>query len=153
MSFSRLIARLFMVPIGLILALLAAGIFLGFALLAMDPQFAATGPDPVFENVFSIFSGVFIAGIFGSIGFYPILIGLVVAEIFSWRSLFVYLAYGLALSLFAFHAPGEQVDNLAIALDIRAMAAGLVGGFVYWLVAGRGAGIVKRTLSNKPRDL
>ncbi|WP_114008309.1 hypothetical protein [Cohaesibacter intestini] len=153
MSLSRIIARLFMVPIGLILALLAAGVFLGFALLAMDPNFAGPGPDPVFENVFSVFTGVFIAGIFGSIGFYPILLGLIVAEILSWRSLFVYLAYGLILSLFAFHAPGERVDELAIALDIRAMAAGLVGGFVYWLVAGRGAGIVKRTLTNKPRNL
>lgn len=153
MSFSRLIARLFMVPIGLILALLAAGIFLAFALLAMDPAAVGSGPDPMFENVFSIFSGVFIASIFGSIGFYPILLGLIVAEFFSWRNLWIYLAYGLALSLFAFHAPGEPVDDIAIALDIRAMAAGLVGGFTYWLVAGRGAGIVKRTLTNQPKNL
>ena len=150
MSFSRLLARLMMVPFGLILAILAAGIFLSFAVFSMEP--AATS-DPNIESIFTLFTGVFLAGVLGSAAFYPAILGLMVAEFFSWRSLWVYLGFGLALSLFATHAPGEPLDSLAIALDVRAMAAGLIGGFVYWLIAGRGAGIVKRTHDNRPQNL
>ena len=150
MSFSRLLARLFMVPIGLILAMLAAGIFLSFALLAMDPIDVA---HPEAQNMFAVFSGVVIATAFGSVAFYPALLGLIVAELLSWRSIWIYLGFGFALSFFAFRAPGEPADDIAIALDIRAVAAGLIGGFVYWLVAGRGAGIVKRTIENRPKCL
>ncbi|WP_146006482.1 hypothetical protein [Cohaesibacter celericrescens] len=150
MSFSRLLARLMMVPFGLILAILAAGIFLSFAVFSMDP---APASDPTVENAFTLFTGVFLAGTLGSIAFYPAILGLMITEFFSWRSLWIYLGFGLALSLFATHAPGEPVDSLAIALDMRALAAGLVGGFVYWLIAGRGAGIVQRTKDNRPKSL
>ena len=150
MSLPRLFARLLMVPFGLFMAILAAGIFLSFAVLSMQP---VQGANPEIHNVFAIFSGVFLASILGSATFYPAILGLIVAEFFSWRSLWIYLAYGLALSLFATHAPGEPVDALAIALDVRALAAGLIGGFIYWLIAGRGAGIVKRTSDNRPKNL
>ena len=150
MSLSRLLARLFMVPIGLILALLVAGIFLGFAVLAIQPVEAS---DPQIHNVFALFSGLFLAGTLGSFAFYPALFVLLFVELLSLRNLWIYLGFGLMLSFFAFHAPGEPVDNLAIALDMRAAAAGLVGGFTYWLVAGRGAGIVKRTLDNRPQNI
>ena len=159
MSLSRLIARIIMVPFGLVLALIAAGIFLSFALHAMEPMHMnqmATGPQGMpgeMEGVFTVFSGIFLASVMGSIAFYPAIIGLIVAEFFSLRSLWIYLLYGLVLSLFATHGPGEPVDSLAIALDIRAVAAGLIGGFVYWLVSGRGAGIVRRTLDNRPKNI
>nr|WP_321461501.1 hypothetical protein [uncultured Cohaesibacter sp.] len=151
MSLSRLIARIFMVPIGLFLAIMAASIFLGFALNSM---YGGPGMhhDPAVENIFAIFSGFVIAFPLGHFAFYPAILGLILAEFFSWRSIWIYLGYGLALSFFITHAPGEPVDALAIALDVRAMAAGLVGGFVYWLISGRGAGIVKRSLDNRPQN-
>ena len=152
MSFSRLLARTVMVPFGLVLAMLAAGIFLSFAVFSMDPS-GFHGGDPDVQNIFTIFSGVFLAGVMGSFAFYPALLGLLIAEFFSWRSLWFYLGYGLVLSLFATHSSGEPLDAMAVALDVRALAAGLIGGFVYWLVAGRGAGIVKRTLDNRPKNL
>lgn len=150
MSFSRLIARLMMVPLGLIAAILSVGLFLAFAILSIEPVPEA---DPAVHTIFTVFSGVTIASLFGSIALYPALLGVILCEFFSWRSIWVYLGFGLALSLFAFHAPAEPVDDIAMMLDLQAMAAGLIGGFVYWLIAGRGAGIVKRTLDNKPADL
>ena len=150
MSLSRLIARLVMVPVGLAFAILAASIFLSFAVLAMEPTQVG---DPVLENVFTIFSGFALAGIFGSAVFYPTILGLIIAELFSLRSLWLYLICGLGIAMLATRAPGEPMDQIAIGLDIRALASGLVGGFVYWLIAGRGAGIVKRTLDNKPKSL
>ena len=152
MSLSRLIARIFMVPIGLFLAIMAASIFLGFALNAMYPH-AGIYHDPAADNMFAIFSGFILAFPLGHIAFYPAILGLIIAEIFSWRSLWLYLGYGLVLSFFMTHVPGEPIDALAIALDVRALASGLIGGFVYWLIAGRGAGIVKRSLDNKPKNL
>ena len=150
MSFSRLLARMMMVPLGLIAAILSVGLFLAFAVLSIDP---VEGADPAIHTIFTIFSGLVIASLFGSLAVYPALAGIILAEFFSWRSVWVYLAFGLALSLFAFHAPDEPIDELAVTLDLQAMAAGLVGGFVYWLVAGRGAGFVKRTLDNKPQSI
>ncbi|WP_321336588.1 hypothetical protein [uncultured Cohaesibacter sp.] len=152
MSLSRLIARIVMVPIGLFLAIMAASIFLGFALNSMAPS-PGMYHDPAAENMFAIFSGFVLAFPLGHFAFYPAILGLIIAEIFSWRSIWVYLAYGLVLSFFITHSPGEPVDAMAIAIDIRAMAAGLIGGFVYWLIAGRGAGVVKRSLDNKPKSL
>lgn len=150
MSFSRLIARLMMVPLGLFCAILATGIFLAFALLTMDPHQVA---DPEIQSIFTLFWGVVIAAMLGPLSVTPTLAFLLVAELMSWRSLYIYLGFGLALSLFAFHIPQEAQDQVATALDMRAMASGLVGGFVYWLIAGRGAGIVKRDISNKPQSL
>ncbi|WP_316858249.1 hypothetical protein [uncultured Cohaesibacter sp.] len=150
MSFSRLIARIFMVPIGFVLAIIAAGIFLSFAIDYIEP---APGVDPTIHGFFMLYSSILITGIVGSLAFFPAIIGLIVAEIFSWRSIWFYLFFGLALSLFATHPEGETMDTLAFALDTRVMASGLIAGFVYWLVAGRGAGIVKRTLDNRPKPL
>lgn len=151
MSFSRILARLMMVPLGLIVAILSVGLFLSFAILSLDP---VEGTDPAIHTIFTIFSGVIIASLFGSLAAYPALAGIILAEFFSWRSVWVYLGFGLALSLFAFHTSEEPLDQLALTLDMQAMAAGLVGGFVYWLIAGRGAGITKRTLDdNRPKDL
>lgn len=150
MSLSRLIARLIMVPIGLVAAILAVGLFLGFALFSSDPHIAQ---NPEVQGFFTLFWGVVIASFLGNLTFVPTLGFILIAEIFSWRSLYVYLGFGFVLSLFAFHLPNEQQDALATTLDLQALAAGLVGGFVYWLVAGRGAGIVKRSLENKPQAL
>lgn len=151
MSFSRILARLMMVPVGLIAAILSVGLFLSFAILSLDPL---AGADPTANTIFTLFSGLIIASLFGSLAAYPALAGIILAELFSWRSLWIYLGFGLALSLFAFHTSDEPMDQLALTLDIQAMAAGLVGGFVYWLIAGRGAGITKRTLEgNRPKNL
>ncbi|MCV6545741.1 MAG: hypothetical protein OIF56_00400 [Cohaesibacter sp.] len=150
MSFSRLLARLMMVPLGLFCAILATGIFLAFALLTLDPHY---GTDPQLHSIFALFSGVVMAAMIGPFSVTPTLAFLLMAELLSWRSLYIYLGFGLTLSLFAFHVPTEAKDQMATDLDIRAMASGLVGGFVYWMIAGRGAGIVKRDANNKPLAL
>nr|WP_321455304.1 hypothetical protein [uncultured Cohaesibacter sp.] len=70
MSLSRLIARIFMVPIGLFLAIMAASIFLGFALNSMyhDP---AMLHDQTAKNMFAVFSGFMLAFPLGHFAFYP----------------------------------------------------------------------------------
>jgi hypothetical protein len=70
------------------------------------------------------------------------------AEGFAWRSILIYGALGgvLALSLsygldFAGYV-GNPDSFLAREREVLA-AAGIAGGFVYWLFAGRKAGVWK----------
>ena len=65
----------------------------------------------------------------------PAFIVIVLAELFGWRSVFFYLAVGGALGLLASAAHGVVWDTPDDRLLL--LAAGFVGGFVYWLIAGR----------------
>jgi hypothetical protein len=85
------------------------------------------------------------AAIIASIAFMPALLFVVLTEGFAWRSSILYAALGgaLALSLsygldFAGYV-GEPGNPLVHEREVFA-AAGIAGGFVYWLFAGRKAG-------------
>ncbi len=78
----------------------------------------------------------------------PALLVIALAEGFAWRSVLVYAVLGgvLALSLsygldFAGYA-GEPGSSLAREREVIA-AAGIAGGFIYWLLAGRRASVWK----------
>ncbi|MBL4785693.1 MAG: hypothetical protein JKY49_09710 [Cohaesibacteraceae bacterium] len=137
MSFGRLIARLFVVPFGLAIAILSAGLFLWAALLAMDP--AALGD----STVERILTGTIFAAftIFATAHMMPLIVfvAILCAEIFRWRSLYLYLALGSLAGLLAISGLSEPVEQN---IDLRLITTGLVGGLVYWLIAGRSAGIM-----------
>jgi hypothetical protein len=79
----------------------------------------------------------------------PALLIAVLTEAFAWRSSLVYAALGgviaLALSYGADFAGyfGEPGSDVAHEREVLA-AAGIAGGLVYWLLAGRNAGAWKR---------
>jgi hypothetical protein len=77
----------------------------------------------------------------GVISFLPALVIVVAAEIFRWRSLLFWLAAGGIVGVIASEVTRSWdglnfVDNLFT----LCLAAGFVGGFVYWLIAGRDSG-------------
>ncbi len=75
----------------------------------------------------------------GALAAVPAFIVIVLAELFGWRSVFLYLAVGGALGLFAGQLNGmlwDAADN-----PLLLPAAGFIGGLAYWLVAGRLAGL------------
>lgn len=78
----------------------------------------------------------------GAVAFFPALVAIVLGEAFSWRSALYYLAVGGAVGLIA-----DQIANVYGRFDLAErqtvilLAAGFVGGFTYWLIAGRLAGI------------
>jgi hypothetical protein len=83
-----------------------------------------------------------------AIAMVPSLLVIALAEGFAWRSILVYGVLGgvLALSLsygldFAGYV-GDPDSFLAREREVLA-AAGIAGGFVYWLFAGRKAGLWK----------
>jgi hypothetical protein len=88
------------------------------------------------------------AAAIAAIAMVPALLVIALAEGFAWRSILIYGALGgvLALSLsygldFAGYV-GNPDSFLAREREVLA-AAGIAGGFVYWLFAGRKAGVWK----------
>ena len=75
----------------------------------------------------------------------PAFVIIILAELFRWRSVFFYLIasalIGLAVGLASADQMEAQRENAAALLA----AVGAVGGFVYWLIAGRSAGFTGAT--------
>lgn len=122
-------------PLGYVAACVAAALMLAFTL------FGYQSDDPIFVASFT--ASVFILLFWtGAVAFAPAVLAIVLAEIFGWRSVLYYLLVGGAVALFAdqfaeMHGRFEFADRrVAIFL-----AAGFVGGFAYWLIAGQSAGI------------
>ncbi len=137
-----IIVRIVMMIVAYVLACLAAAIVLTIGALAPDwddltalgLQSAAMWP----------IVGVG-AAIIAVVAMLPTLLVIALAEGFAWRSILVYGVFGgvLALALsygldFAGYI-GEPGSYLAREREVFA-AAGIAGGLVYWLFAGRKAG-------------
>jgi hypothetical protein len=80
----------------------------------------------------------------------PVLLIILVAEGFGWRSVLFYAAAGLALGLF-FHygwvdRPVSSGSFFSREREILA-AVGIAGGLVYWALAGRNAGKWRDTIA------
>jgi hypothetical protein len=140
------LARIVMVILAYILACVAASIVLTVGALtpewddvvALAGHTAAVGP---------VVIGIG-AAVIATIAMLPALLVIALAEGFALRSSVIYAALGgaLALSLsygldFAGYI-GEPDSYLSHEREVLA-AAGIAGGFVYWLFAGRKAGIWK----------
>ena len=139
------LARIVVVIAGYLLACIAASLVLTVGTLTPDwDQLASLGLQSPAVWVVVIVG----AAIIGGIATLPALLIIALAEGFAWRSVIVYavLGGGLALTLcygidFAGYV-GASDSFLAREREVLA-AAGIAGGLVYWLVAGRRAGAWK----------
>ena len=123
---------LFLVPLGYIAAVIAAALTIlagwyGHDAGAISSDVVATGA--------VIGVGFWVVVEVGALAAVPALIAIVLAELFRWRSVFFYLAVGGGLGLLATPLHGTDGGQLLLP------AAGFVGGFAYWFVAGRLAGV------------
>ena len=137
-----IILRTLTVIVGYVLACVAASIVLTIGTLkpGWDDLSSFGLPSTVLWSVVGV-GATFIAAIATP----PALLVIALAEGFAWRSGLVYAVLGgvLALSLsygldFAGYA-GDPASSLAREREVIA-AAGIAGGFIYWLSAGRRAG-------------
>jgi hypothetical protein len=70
----------------------------------------------------------------------PMLLIILMAEGFGWRSVLFYATAGLGLALFFRSLLAVQGQSF-FGRDLEIMAAaGIAGGLVYWMLAGRNAG-------------
>lgn len=143
-----LFLRLFVIAFAFLLACFAAGFVVAYGLLS--PELAKIDP-----NAPDLWAGLwFIAAIAGIVTpffvFAPAALVILFAEIFAWRSVIFYALAGGFCGVLAYFLSDPQahmrgtgtVAPLTWELQLLA-AGGIVGGFVYWLIAGRRAGMWK----------
>jgi hypothetical protein len=136
------VIRFVMMVLAYLLACVAASIILTVGMLAPDwNDLSAAGVQAAAFAPVVVIGAAVIAGI----AMLPSLVIVVLAEGFAWRSSLVYAALGgaLALSLgYGLDFAGYVGDPGRYFIHDREVfaAAGIAGGFVYWLFAGRRAG-------------
>src|SRR3954467_4564581 len=138
-----LIARLFVIFFAFLAACLAAGMIVIGAVLF--PEFSDLGAGPVDQGTIDIVLGfgfIFVSGF----ALVPAMLIAAISEALYIRSALAYAAggglVGLAcyLGLVPFHSDTLQFEGI-VRRHLEIMTgAGIVSGFVYWLIAGRNAG-------------
>ena len=130
-------------PIALVFAFVAAG-----AAMAVSDLFPKAEGD--IGTITLIALSWTMAVVSAWFGFVPAVIAILIAEVFGWRSVFYWLAIGggLGLAGFAMTTPAASpAIDYALAPFV---GGGLVGGLVYWLIAGQWSGV--GSLSDRERD-
>ncbi len=143
------IGRFIVIVIGYVCAALIAGFFLNVMILAVVGRLPALiNPDYInswLANLLNEFWPVFLlatpymAAVIGYIAFWPSLALIAAGEYFGKSDSLFYTVGGMLAGLLLF-AYGFQPDvqNADEALMLMSCAAaGVAGGFTYWLVAGR----------------
>src|SRR5262245_12100945 len=139
-----LFGRIIVILVALLLAIMAAGITLAIGIIA--PDWAGIDSDPVERLSFFIVS--FLATSFvGAVAILPAVLLIVVSEAARLRSFLFYGVAGALVGLASYYGSDisvrlentTDVPPVANALQLAA-AAGIIGGLVYWLIAGRNAG-------------
>lgn len=143
-----LIARFAVITIGYGLAILAAGFLLNTMILAtlgVLPDLVDSGFNDGFWPSLWV-SAPFMGLIIGYFAFWPALAMIVAGEYFNKRDSLFYSLCGLAIGV-VLYVTGYQasIDSSGETIVLMSMAAaGITGGFVYWLIAGRWTNIVSR---------
>ncbi len=136
--------RIIVIAFSLIVSMLIAGIVLAIGIIA--PDWPWLDSDPIERVQFFVVS-FFATSFIGASAFVPALLLIGVAEAARLRSVLYYAAAGAVVGLASYF--GSDVElRLENTTDVSpvfhplqlAAAAGIIGGLVYWLLAGRNAG-------------
>ncbi len=136
--------RIIVIIVALIVASLAAGLVVSLAVLLPDWSDLGLGPlDQTTFGVFVTFGTIFISGF----ALVPALVLVLISEGLAIRSALFYAVAG-ALAGFAIYLSFGGIDLGALEVEGFARreaeimtGAGIVAGLVYWMIAGRNAGI------------
>jgi len=139
-----LFGRIIVILVALVLAIMAAGITLAIGIIA--PDWAGIDSDPVERLSFFIVS-FFATSFVGAVAIMPAALLIVISEAARLRSFLFYGVGGALVGLASYYGSDisvrlentTDVPPVANALQLAA-AAGIIGGLVYWVVAGRNAG-------------
>ena len=136
--------RIIVIFFALIVAIIAAGVALAVGVVA--PDWAGVDSDP-FERISFFIVSFFATSFVGAVAFLPALVVIVIAEAVRLRN-FLYYGVGGALVGLASYYGSDISVRLENTTDVApvgnalqlAAAAGIIGGLVYWVIAGRNAG-------------
>jgi len=136
-------AQAIMASLGYLAACLGAAIFATFTLMSVDPAALSQNWESAFKALIFVGS-TFVAAVVAA--FLPFLVVLVITEAFRLRGFVVHLVagalvgavYGLPLAALFSGAEMPDVSSRTVQL---AVACGGIGGVIYWLIAGRTAGM------------
>lgn len=142
--FGDLILRIIIILIGFTFAVIAAGMFLSFGLVSeyFAEFFANLDQSTNFEGVSIFMVGILIGLHAGTVAFFPAMIVIAIAELMRWRGLIANLLLGGLCALFVgvMRSTFGNSQTLSENTLIILLATGFIGGFIYWIFAGRKAG-------------
>ena len=148
-----LIGRLFVILFGFLAASVVAGLIVVGAILF--PEFSDLGEGPIDQGALDIIIGfgfIFVSGF----ALIPTLLIALITEAFSIRSVLAYAIggglVGLAcyLGLIPFDPDTYHFEGI-VRRHLEIMTgAGIVGGLIYWMIAGRNAGAWRRPPQRLP---
>lgn len=148
----HLIIRLIAILFGVSLAVFAASLFISFGMFTgmfeqlfadveyvLDTNIGDTGP---IVALLVVGAGFFSSFKVASLAIIPIFLAISLAEGMRWQGLTINLVMGGLTSLFA-GITSMPATNGGLPSDgtlVILLATGFIGGFVYWVIAGRSAG-------------
>lgn len=145
-----LIVRLFMIAFGFLLACFVASVVVLFGILFPEMELQTLDIDSSMANAILGFGFLLVSGF----ALVPALCVVLVTEAFSVRSMLAYAVLGGLAGLGAYLAfvPFDTVTMTFTGVVRRHLeimtGAGILGGVVYWIVAGRNAGFWREPLTN-----
>lgn len=143
MSTSRtLVLRLFLVPAGWLCALLAA-----LAVLVVVLAGQATPASPADHAILTLSLALFTAAavwVIGPVALIASLAAIVLAEAFRIRSWLYFAAAGALIAAIVWQVSETPEPGPPFFSALEIAAAGLAGGLIYWLIAGRSSGLSPR---------
>jgi len=145
-----IIGRLFVIFFGLCLALLAAAMVLSYGISSgLLAEFIGSENLQAIDETewgYAILAIAFVGIGFvtsfqlASLALLPIILAITVSEMMRWNGMVTHLVLGGLSSLFVVFTQLPQGATPSEGTVIVTLAMGFVGGFFYWLIAGRGAG-------------
>lgn len=146
MNGSRFVWQLLRIVLGYILAVLVAGLFLSWGV------FQGTAPehDPI-AFAAMIGTGFVTASVIGSVSLFPAIFAIGLAESLGWRSVIFHVGAAGLIALGIWTAGGEVGAGGPRPGTSVALAAGFLGGIVYWLIAGCASGLWRPSNSGAER--
>lgn len=133
--------RFALITIGFVCATFAASLFLNMLLIGSTEWLGGEGP-------FLYLTTPVFASAIGHSVLVPAALIIIYAELTAWRDWLFYALGGAATAVviivWKWRPQTEDISTFAAIL-----ATGVVGGFVYWMISGRSAGIIPPSPNNQ----
>jgi hypothetical protein len=141
----RFLLRFILVPLGYFAAVVAGTLIIVIGSWKLDPGAVTSDPDVRAIGLFGfMFAAPILLVLLLSVMWLPASIGVLISEAFAIRSWMFHAANGAASAWVAWSMFGYFDDSrIPMNQPLAIIAAGLAGGFAYWLIAGWSAGFWK----------